>query len=199
MHARPFGSAFAGCFIVFCLASANATTITDMISFDISGFVATNTPAPPPPQSTVTGSVTITFDPLQTTGTPITPVDAVNLTIAGHTYSTSEVNFQYSPFQNALVIGAGPAGNPNNIVLGDNNFQLAFKPVSPLLTFDLFEYAASGINSTAYISSNPLDATIAVSQVPVPGSLVLLGTALAGFGVIRRRRKGGCKRQGLMH
>jgi hypothetical protein len=180
MPARPFGSVFAGSFILFCAGTANASLITDMIGFDITGFVATQPGSQPPvPQNTVAGSVTITFDPSQSA--PITPVDAINLTIAGHTYSISEVNFEYSLFQNALVIGAGPGGNPNNIVAGDNNFQLAFEPVLPLFTFFSFEYTTSSINSTAYKNS----------QVPEPGSFALLGVALAGFGIIRRRRKGG--------
>jgi hypothetical protein len=175
MRARVFGSVFAGFCILFCAGNADATLVTDMINFSVTGFIA-NPGTDTPPQDTVTGSVTITFDPSATMSTPITPVDAVNLTIGGHTYSASEVNFQFSPSQgDALVIGAG---NPNNITEATDDFQLAFKPI---FTFFGFEYTTPGFED---VFVNTDGATI---SVPEPGSFALLGTALAGMFAIRWR------------
>src|SRR5947199_1462581 len=81
--------------------AAAASTITQTYSFTASGFTPLF-PGASAPMDPVSGDVTLTFDPLVATqGT----VDAINLTIAAHTYTPAEVGFTYPFATNTIFIG----------------------------------------------------------------------------------------------
>jgi hypothetical protein len=114
-----------GSFSLFWAGNATATPVIEMITFKFSNFEAGGIappPLPPVPQDLVTGSVTLTFEPFSAGFGfgPVAQVDAIDLTIAGHTYSASEVNFQY-PFGSDLLIGAFV---PSSLQTGFTDFTL---------------------------------------------------------------------------
>ena len=76
--ARQYFFLFA-CLLVFGQSPASATLITEKVTFNVTGFPSGA------PQNPVSGDVTLTFDPSSTIDTTA-GVDAINLSIDGHTY-----------------------------------------------------------------------------------------------------------------
>ncbi|WP_085317220.1 hypothetical protein [Derxia lacustris] len=103
---------------------ASGTAQAELRNYDLS-FTSTNFWEPsgiyePPPVSTVTGSFGITADSL--TGT-LNSVNSVNLTVAGHTYSLSEIVWDvaggnFNRIGGALSGAGGTTGGTNDFSLG---------------------------------------------------------------------------------
>jgi hypothetical protein len=184
--------------ILFCAlvgwpAIASAARITETITFTASGFTDI-TLVNPAPQDPVSGSFTLTFDPtvLPSSG----PLDAVSLTIAGHTYTRAEVGFEtYADVAaNHLVIYG--LLNGSSVVGGTTDFFLHalidaqgnFIPPTP--GNPVFDYSVAG-SGVSIFQAVPVTVTAtrvqpAVSPLQVPtlalpmlGLLSLIIVALA--------------------
>jgi PEP-CTERM motif len=160
--------------IVFGSCGAFANPASHTYSFDFTNF---ESGAPVDP---VTGTVRVTFDPaLSTVGSP---VDAIGLTIGGHTYTPSEVAFIF-PFGQDTIFIYGLL-NGTSVVGGTNDFFIDFN----VLTFTgqtLMDYAVAG-GLGPFFSSQGVVSELRV--IPEPATLALLGVALAGLGFSRRRK-----------
>lgn len=87
------------------------------------------------------------------------------LSINGDTFAITDAT-------GASINGDDPVAVRIGLVAGSNTFTLT----------------GDAVDSTTVPSNSP-DVTITIAAVPVPAAALLLGTALAGFGVASRRRK----------
>jgi hypothetical protein len=118
------------------VASGEAATITRTYLFSASEFGAG---APTDP---VSGSVTVTFDP--TVNNFNLPVDAISLTIAGHTYTVAEVGAIFSSGSNGVfLIGGRVTGILGIDAFTDDFIFIIRQATTPTPRFDSFEYATS--------------------------------------------------------
>ena len=130
-------------FAVCCLGSTSlgvsmgaAATITRLYTFSASGFEAG---APTDP---VTGSVTVTFDPLVSNAN--LPVDAIVLTIGTHTYTPAEVGAEYTAGLDELLVG-GLLNGISAVSAGTDDFFVALTQASTLTPgFGFFVYSTAG-------------------------------------------------------
>lgn len=156
--------------------------VTRTYNFTASGFGAGA------PQATVTGDFTVTYDPSVDSDPFGSPVSGINLTIAGHTYTTADTIFAAGPdFSTAFSLGGAPGGFI--LAAGTNDFELDFDgtPDGPFTNI-AFSYI---IPSTTF--GTPIEATtVTVSlatAVPKTASLGLFGVGLAGLGMVLRTRR----------
>jgi hypothetical protein len=174
--------------IAFCTApAAKAGTVIDLITFSVGGF------GPGAPVSPVTGSIGLIFDPLldyteSTTGIAVfTPLN-INL--------GSPLGFTYrAGIQDGTLTIGGTQTSVQGVAEGTNDFllQIGSFRTSPIV----MEFFYSQVGKETYFT-NFSPATVHVQQLapavvaatPIPGSLLLLTTALLGFAgfAFRRRR-----------
>ena len=170
MTGRLSTSAFA--FILLSVGGvmpARAIPIT--VSFEATGFTGVGVP----PADPVVGS--IVYDAASTTAN-INSLTSINLTIAGHTYTLTELDFaSVSPnqFIEALT-------NHTTLVRGNNNFEISW--MTPQLNNPSFLYSAPGA-SDIYLSKTFTQFSVTAEQTPVPEptSLSILLTGAVSLGV----------------
>jgi hypothetical protein len=162
--------------IVFGSSGAPATPMLHAYSFDFTNFES-GAPADP-----VTGTVSVTFDPaLSTSGSP---VDAIVLTIGGHSYATSEVAFIF-PFGQDTIFIYGLL-NGTSVVGGTNDFFITFN----VLTFagqTLMDYAVAG-GLGPFFSSQGVVSEPHVTPEPATLALISIGLIGVGFAGARERK-----------
>jgi hypothetical protein len=159
------------------------------VNFTATGFIPLSPPPDPQtvPQNPVSGS--FVFEAASATS-PITALDSVNLTIAGHAYALADVSF-HSPSGTATVIG-GSTGGPNSIVSGANDFYIEWTTAKSI-PFD-FEYSTAANNQVFESVEFPTFAITPVAgTVPEPASAWLLLTTgpLLLLGLRRLRKTAG--------
>jgi hypothetical protein len=163
---------------------AGASPFAHKITFTASGF------DPGAPQDPVSGSFTITYDPLvQVFGEPI---DAIDLVVAGHTFTLAGVVFDYSPQRphapRAMLYLSMPP--PGGTVPGTNDFELAAHIDSSGNLDAFFVYAleisdrAWGAVAIGSVTGSPPQPP--GPSVPEPATLPLLLTALVSVWLVSR-------------
>jgi hypothetical protein len=155
----PLASSLAG-------AAATASTITERVDFTARGSGG--------PVDPVIGSFTISYDPSlhywNETGPDIT-LNSLNIAV------DSPLSFTYDP-GSYLQVG-GSAGSAIGYTWGANDFVLSLFPGF----FNVLAYSQVG-QTTGFYSSD-ITATytpVSVAATPIPGSVVMLVTALLGLG-----------------
>jgi len=185
-------------------SSANASTITENLTFNLTGFVDIDTNAPPP-DPTVTGSITVTYDPTLSYDNDTTDIVVHSLTGVtvdsplGFTYSNGELEF------------GGTANDSDYVSSYTNDIVVAFNVTNPNdPTF--IPCSTPGYSCGLYTGSSAVDAagyTIAGSAdgwfygaqstvtptpptppaaTPEPSSLILFGTGIAALAGVARRK-----------
>ena len=153
-------------FSALAVSSAQAAPVT--YNFSASDFLAQQGTVVPP-NSSLSGSFTIDG----------TTVEGINLTIASHTYSASEVGY----ISNWIV--GGTASGVNTITWGNTDFWLvgSFNQQTP--HFSDFYYSVAGTNNIFTTHTGSLS----VAAVPEPETYALMIAGLGVLGAIARRRK----------
>jgi hypothetical protein len=186
-------------------ASSRAATITENLSFNLTGFVdigGTNT-APPIP--TITGAITVTYDPTLSYDNDTTDIVVHSLT--GITVG-SPLGFTY---QDGFLEFGGTQNDSDFVVENTNDLVVAFdvtNPSAPVFIpcstpgytcgvatgsslVDAAGYTLVGYNTGWFYGvQSTVSPTLppAPASAPEPATTALLGAGLAGLAVISRRR-----------
>lgn len=107
--------------------------------------------------------------------------EAAGPSINGYSPEVFEINLQ-DPTQSTFSSDALPASELDLALFGSSNFTLSFYNFDPLLLFP----TAAIAGPLSYLS---LTDPNAITSIPEPGSLVLLGLGLAGLGASIKRSR----------
>ena len=175
MH--KFIYALASSALLLCASLAQASVYK--LDFSASGFGTGIFSGTAAPQDPVTGSITFTTT---TFGAPIRSIDAIDLMIAGHTYTPGEIGSGL--FGNGYFIGAKANNSAGVVSAGTDDFYIIVS--SNLRSFN---YARAGVFDS-YVTSNVTgNYALQAAAVPEPGSVALLIAGFAGLGLMRRRAR----------
>ncbi len=179
---------------VAMVPQANATVLDDLVSFSATNFTSFPTGGTSVPDP-VTGSFTITFNNSADVSTPTTGTTTGISLVSLNITLSSALSFSYTQSTDTLWVG-GISEGPSVIAIspGDNDFYLEIANYSTAPTFVQFGYAETSGDYFYTGSPTPegegLTVTPITPTVPLPPSLLLLGSGLlgmAGFGWRRRK------------
>jgi hypothetical protein len=178
--------------LLAALSVEPAAAATFNVTFSATNF--TGQPDGSPNPATVEGSFQVTFDPSQdyVDETAGITVNALNLTV------DSPFAFYYVHDSSSFQIGGLDYG-VSGVVLGHNDFLLTIEhftagPLHSEMFYALYSQTALGVryfitpDSLGHPTDNP-NGYARVTATPLPGSLPLLLTAVAGLAVARQRRR----------
>jgi len=188
---------------LFVPASVQAAVITENLTFNLTGFVDITTGSNiPPPDPSITGSITVTYDPSLTYDNDTTNIVVHSLT--GITVG-SPLGFTY---QNGYLEFGGTQNDSDYVVENTNDLVVAFYVANPAdPTFipcstpgytcgkytgsslvDAAGYTLSGYDTGWFYGVQSTVTPTLPASTPEPSTVALLGLGIAGLAAIARRR-----------
>ncbi len=179
---------------------ARATPITEDLSFTLTGFVDFLGTNVTPPIPMITGSITVTYDPMLVYHNDTTHIVVHSLT--GITVG-SPLGFEYG---NGFLEFGGTQNDVGFVVTNTNDLVVSFNVTDPLHpTF--VPCSTPGYTCGIYTGSNAVDAagytqigyntawfygaqsSVSPTLTPEPSTIALLGTGMSFLAIVRRRAK----------
>jgi PEP-CTERM motif len=184
-------STFLVCLACLGGTAAHAALVTETYAFTFGGFTDILASATPP-MTSLTGSVTLTFDPTITTHNNTSDIVINSLS---DTFVDSPVGFFAGQVGSSFIITiGGTAAGATAITVGSNDFlvTLQFADAGSLGNPQLFQNAV-GLGTAYSVTTDPNSAFFAqtgsVSAVPEPSTWAMLILGFAGVGFMAYRRK----------